>query len=129
MIRVVLDTNIIVSALWSGNGNEAKILELFLKGEITLCYDSRIMAEYKGVLNRPRLAFNHARIGTIINRIRGDGIAVVAKPCGLSFTDEDDKMFYEAAKECAAILITGNIRHYPKEPFIKTAAEFLVEYR
>jgi hypothetical protein len=38
-------------------------------------------------------------------------------------------MFYEAAKECGAILITGNIRHYPAEPFIKTAAEFLAEHR
>jgi hypothetical protein len=37
-------------------------------------------------------------------------------------------MFYEVARECNATLITGNKRHYPDAPFIKTAAEFLTEY-
>jgi putative PIN family toxin of toxin-antitoxin system len=127
MKRVVLDTNILVSALWSESGNAAKIFEMVIKGEIKLCYDSRIMAEYKAVLNRPRFAFERAKIGAVINRVRNDGMAAVAKPCETVFADEDDKMFYEVAKECHATLITGNLRHYPRESFIKTAAEFLEE--
>ena len=128
MRRVVLDTNILVSALWSESGCPAKVFEMFIKGEIVLCYDSRIMTEYKGVLNRPQFAFKHTKIGGIINRIRKDGIAVVTKPCDIAFEDEDDRMFYEVAKECNATLITGNTRHYPAEPFVQTAAEFLAEY-
>lgn len=129
MRRVVLDTNIIVSALWSEEGLPAKIFEMFLRGDIALCYDSRIMTEYKGVLNRPKLAFGRAKIGSVLNRIRNDGIAVVATPCEMSFNDEDDRMFYEVARECGATLITGNLRHYPSEPFIKSAGEFLSEYK
>jgi predicted nucleic acid-binding protein len=102
---------------------------MFISGEIALCYDSRIMAEYKGVLNRPKFAFNRANTGSVINRIRNDGVAVIAGPCKISFQDEDDKMFYEVARECGATLITGNIHHYPEESFIKTAAEFLAENR
>jgi putative PIN family toxin of toxin-antitoxin system len=129
MRRVVLDTNIIVSALWSANGNAAKIFEMFLAGEIVLCYDSRIISEYRGVLNRPKFAFRRSKIGAVINRVRNDGVAVLVKPCEIAFPDEDDKMFYEVAMECDATLITGNIRHYPAEAFIKTTAEFLSEYR
>ena len=122
-----MDTNIIVSALWSASGKPARAFEKFLKGEITICYDSRILVEYKEVLNRPGLAFRRTKIGNIINRIRNGGIAVVAEPCDLPFEDEDDRMFYEVAKECNAVLITGNVRHYPVAPFVKTAAEFLAE--
>jgi hypothetical protein len=63
----------------------------------------------------------------MLNRVRNDGLAVVAKPSAVSFEDEDDKMFYEVAKECGATLITGNLRHYPDEPFIMTAAKFVRE--
>jgi putative PIN family toxin of toxin-antitoxin system len=125
MTRVVLDTNILVSALWTKGGNAAKILEMFVGDKINLFYDARILTEYKEVLNRPQFAFSRAKVGEIINAIKDDGIEVIAGHCDLRFDDEDDKMFYEVAKECMAILITGNTRHFPDEPFILTAAEFL----
>jgi putative PIN family toxin of toxin-antitoxin system len=53
--RVVLDTNIIVSALLSGKGNPGKILDLFLAGELMLCYSDEILEEYSDVLYRPHL--------------------------------------------------------------------------
>jgi len=40
-------------------------------------------------------------------------------------TDETDRVFYDTAKASGAILITGNIRHYPAMPFIMTPADFL----
>jgi predicted nucleic acid-binding protein len=39
--------------------------------------------------------------------------------------DEDDRVFYDAAKTADAYLITGNSKHYPKESFILTPSEFL----
>ena len=114
-----------MSVMQFAAGSPARIFEMFVRGEIVLCYDSWIMAEYKGVLSRPHLAFKRTKICGVINRIRRDGIAVTAKPCGIAFGDEDDKMFYEVAREYAATLVTGNTRHYPAEPFIQTAAEFL----
>jgi len=43
----------------------------------------------------------------------------------ISLPDETDRIFYDTAKSSEAVLITGNIRHYPEEPFIMTPAEFL----
>jgi len=55
MPRVVIDTNVIVSALLSPFGNPAKIYKMFLAGLLTLVYSSDILDEYQDVLSRPRL--------------------------------------------------------------------------
>ena len=128
MIRVVLDTNIVVSAFWSEKGNAADILRMFADKKLLPCYDAHIMAEYKTVLSRPRLAFGRAAVGTFINGMRTGGLPVSVKPSSVVFADETGRKFYDVAKACGATLITGNIRHYPIEAFIKTAAAFLAEY-
>lgn len=53
--RVVLDTNIFVSALISPMGNPAKIYRMFFTGAISLVYSADIFEEYQDVLHRPRL--------------------------------------------------------------------------
>jgi hypothetical protein len=42
----------------------------------------------------------------------------------MKLPDESDRKFYDAAKACHAILITGNQKHFPKENFIVSPAEF-----
>lgn len=128
MRKVVLDTNILVSAFWTENGAAADILRMFADRKILPCYSAQIMAEYKMVLNRPKFAFEKAKIGIFVNRIRADGLPVSVYPSVIAFTDETDRKFYDVAKSCGAMLITGNKRHFPDEPLIKTAAEFLAEY-
>jgi putative PIN family toxin of toxin-antitoxin system len=129
MKTVVLDTNVIVSALWSKSDNAAEIYQMFLQGSLRLCHDPRILAEYKGVLNRPEFAFVQKAVSTFLSRIRREGIPIIPIPCLIDFTDEDGKKFYEVAKVCNAILITGNLRHYPDEPWIMAPAQFLAESR
>jgi putative PIN family toxin of toxin-antitoxin system len=46
---VVLDTNILVSAMLTADGNPAKIVELVLDEELPVCYSREIMAEYEEV--------------------------------------------------------------------------------
>jgi predicted nucleic acid-binding protein len=48
-------------------------------------------------------------------------------PIASSFiiADEDDRVFYDTAKQSDSFLITGNKKHYPIEPFILSPAEFL----
>jgi putative PIN family toxin of toxin-antitoxin system len=126
--KVVLDTNIIVSAFWAENGNAANILRMFADKIITPCYNAQILEEYKAVLNRPKFAFERVKIGVLVNRIRADGLPVSVRPSDFAFADETDRIFYDVARACGATLITGNKRHFPDEPFVKTAAEFLSEY-
>ena len=42
--------------------------------------------------------------------------------------DETDKKFYEVAKFCRAVLITGNLQHYPLDADIMNAADFCSSY-
>lgn len=53
MIRVVLDTNIVVSALLKPLGSPAQVFLLTLGGSAQLCISGDIYAEYEEVLKRP----------------------------------------------------------------------------
>ncbi len=128
MIRVVLDTNILVSAFWSKSGNAARILGMFLDNKILLIYSPEILAEYKFVLNRPAFQFSRVKIGEIINQIRKYGVPIQPETSDVPFTDESDRKFFDAARTYGATLITGNQKHFPPSPSIKSAAEFLAEY-
>jgi len=123
---IVFDTNIIVSALLSKEGSPAKIYRIFLTGALTLIYSPQILEEYQDVLYRPYLQIPHADVDIVINAIRQYGKEVWVMPQSVGIMpDEDDRVFYDAAKSTGAYLITGNTKHYPCEPFILTPSEFL----
>ncbi|MDO8686150.1 MAG: hypothetical protein Q7J78_05715 [Clostridiales bacterium] len=50
---------------------------------------------------------------------------IVPVPIAYYFEDEDAKMFYEVARTAGAYLVTGNIKHFPKEPMVVVAQEFI----
>jgi len=125
MKRVVLDTNVLVSALWNKHGGPAEVVRKVLDGNLTICYDSRIIVEYTDVLYRPEFPFEAADINVLLDWIKEKGLSVVTSKSEIDFIDEDDRMFFDVAVYCNATLITGNIRHYPDEAFIITVAGFL----
>jgi len=125
MPRVVLDTNILVSALLTPSGNPAKVYKLFLTGILALAYSEEILMEYRDVLHRPRLRIPAEDADTVLDVIRQYGEQVEPIPSIDPMADEDDRIFYDTAKSAGAYLITGNKRHFPDEPFILTPAEFL----
>ena len=125
---VVIDTNILVSALWSKNGAPARVLSLIISGGLIPCYDYRILSEYKEVLTRPKFKFTNGEVSALLDWIVDNGRSVVAEPLNVDFSDEADKKFYEVAKFCGAKLITGNIKHFPKNNDVLTVSEFLEQY-
>ena len=125
MIKAVLDTNILVSAFWSKTGTSAQVLRIFLDDRLLLLYSPDILAEYKVVLSRPAFQFSRVKIGEIINQVRKYGISVDPPVSDIPFSDESDRKFYDAARMHNAFLITGNLKHYPDSPLIKTPAAFL----
>jgi len=124
-MRVVIDTNILVSALLTPAGNPAKILDHALNGTVVLCYDSRVISEYQEVLQRPKFGFDKKAVKLIVEFVIHSGISLVPTPIFINFDDEDDKKFYEVAKSVNAYLVTGNIKHFPKERLVVTPQEFL----
>lgn len=127
-MQVVIDTNILVSALWSKNGAPARIISMVINGRLVPCYDYRILSEYREVLRRPKFGFSNGDINSLLDWIESSGRSVLADPIEESFIDEADKKFYEVAKFCQAKLITGNVKHFPQDPLVVTVAEFLEEY-
>jgi len=125
MPNIVLDTNVLVSALWTSTGNAATIIRLVLTGKIIPCFDSRIINEYRTVLQRPRLAFSPPDVTELLTEIIGRGVSVTVSPSSIALPDEADRKFYDVATFCEAYLVTGNMKHYPKESFIMNPADFL----
>ncbi len=127
-MHVVIDTNILVSSLWSKNGSPAKIMSMVLSGILTPCYDYRILTEYREVLIRPKFCFSESEVDSLLDWIESYGKSVVATPLNINFIDEDDKKFYEVAKYCNAKLITGNLKHFPDDEDVISVDDFLNKY-
>lgn len=129
MIRAVLDTNIIVSALLSPSGPPAQVLLAALSGDIQLCVSGAVYAEYEEVLSRPRLRFGPATIASTLQSIRTLGRWARPVEEVRVCVDPDDNIFLEcAAAASAEYVITGNIRHYPalwRGIEVVTPADFL----
>jgi len=129
-MNIVLDTNILVSAAWSPGRNASDILHAAFSRKFTVCYDYRILEEYDRVLHYPKLKFSEWEINSILDPLIKNGISVIADPItDVSFKqDETDRKFYEVAKYCHAILISGNLAHYPSEPDIMSPTDFCRKY-
>lgn len=110
---IVLDTNVLVSALLSPHGPPAQILALTLAGELTAAYDPRLMAEYREVLRRREFGFSRQRTAEVLDALERDGMPVVARPLPARLTDRSDEPFLEVAAAAGACLVTGNARHFP----------------
>jgi len=125
MLRIVVDTNVVVSAFLTPNGNPARILDQITDQKLQICYNQEILTEYVEVLSRPRFKFSKNDCDNFIQGIKEFGRLVKPSVSNIPLLDEDDRCFYDVAKFCEAILITGNIKHFPTEQFIITPAEFL----
>ena len=125
MIKVAVDTNILVSAFLVAESNPARLLDMVLSGSILLCYDSRIMLEYKTVLFRLKFPFRKRDVQILLDTLMRIGLSVLAEPSEVQFSDVADKKFFEAALSAGAYLITGNGKHYPEHRCVFSPAEFL----
>ena len=122
---VVLDTNVIVSALWTPNGKLSYILSRVIAGSLNICHDYRILAEYRDVLFRPKFKSRTWQVNALLETFDEDGISIVAIPLPkIPFKDESARKFYEVARFCGAPLVTGNVKNYPKDEIVMTVAEY-----
>jgi putative PIN family toxin of toxin-antitoxin system len=113
-VRIVLDTNILVSACWKPEGLEARVTGMAANGEVVVCISPAVLAEYRDVLSRPKLAAVHGRAGELLGALERNAITVQPVYRIAASIDEDDNRFLECAEAAGAdFLITGNLRHYP----------------
>lgn len=128
-IYAVIDTNVVVSSLFSLDGTScpAVVINAILRGVITPLYNDEILAEYREVLSRPKFPFNGQMVEMIISAIRDFGIDTQRTEVKAEeFPDADDIVFYEVKMSVdEAFLVTGNIKHFPKNPLVVTPTEMV----
>jgi putative PIN family toxin of toxin-antitoxin system len=134
MKNVVIDTNIIVSALLTKNplAPTAQIIDAVMDGKLRPFHSTEIIDEYRKVLSRSHFHFNSGTVESVIAQFVAVGRSVIpAEPKGEKFPDPDDKVFYctvLAALGDGAVLVTGNKRHFPDADFVLTPSEFVARY-
>jgi len=128
MYKVVLDTNILVSAAISRLGNPAKIMSMVFDLRIQPVYNEKIIAEYENVLSRPRFNISSDDKSSFIEGIKRVGEKCSPPASKILLPDESDRIFFDTAVTSAALVITGNSKHYPDEPFVLSPAQFLASF-
>ena len=128
-LRLVLDTNIVISAALRPDGLQRTILLLALTKPARLYVSAPVLAEYRDVLSRPELKIRKGLQRQLLDLI-GDRARLVAPTRSIEVTsDPDDNIFIECADVARAdYLVTGNPRHFPKfwkTTKVITSREFL----
>jgi len=73
-MKIVLDTNVLVSGLLQPVGPSGQIVRLVASGDLVLCHDPRILAEYQEVLFRKKFSFDPERVDALLEEIKAGGI-------------------------------------------------------
>jgi putative PIN family toxin of toxin-antitoxin system len=126
MLKIVLDTNIIISAIHKPFSKPDIILSMTLSEEMhltQLCISESIFDEYGAVLARNKFKyFNPIRVNVLLKTIRERALWVVpSQPVDIISIDPGDNKFLECALAANAdYLITGNTKHFPFTKFHQT---------
>ncbi len=131
-MKVVIDTNVIVSGLLNADSPPGEIVRMIASGLLRLCYDARIIMEYRRVLEYGKFPFTQEEIDILIGKIEHDGFPGCAVLLHKDLPDKNDNKFMEVALGCKAeFLVTGNNRHFPAHPGINilTPRDFLHEMK
>jgi putative PIN family toxin of toxin-antitoxin system len=113
-LRLVLDTNIVVSAALKPKGLQHTTFLLAIRKPCRLYVSAEIVEEYAEVLARPELRIARGTRLHFLQLIKNHAYTVTASHeleiCG----DSDDNIFLESAEAARAdYLITGNLKHFP----------------
>ena len=112
-MRVVIDTNVLVSGVLNPHGPPGRIVDAILAETFTVLYDDRILGEYRAVLARPTFGFRPAELQTLLDFVEVAGESVAARSLTVVLSDPTDLPFLEvAATAHADALVTGNAKHF-----------------
>ena len=128
MRKIIIDTNVLVSALLASHYDSAtvQVVKLMLKGNALPVITDRIISEYEEVLRRRKFGFPEESVSVLIEEIKRKAIEAEPIQTDIRLPDEKDLPFLEAVLSSDDyVLITGNTKHFPFHEWIMTAREFL----
>jgi len=128
-LRLVIDTNILISAAIKPAGLQRTVLLLAITRPARLWVSRPILEEYSEVLGRPELRIRKGLRQQLLQLIKNHSYTVVPTRRLDVTSDPDDNMFLECADAARAdYLVTGNQKHFPrfwKKTKIITTREFI----
>jgi len=114
-LRLVLDTNIVVSAALKPAGLQRTVFLLALTKPARLYLSARVFAEYRAVLSRAELHVRKGLRRQLLQLLKNRAHFVLPSGSLQVTSDPADNIFLECADAARAdYLITGNQRHFPK---------------
>ena len=128
---VVIDTNVLVSALITRNENSptVQILRFLVNGNIVPVYSEDIVKEYNEVLRSAKVKLSESLIIILLKDIMDNGLKITELPeVTETMPDPNDIVFYAvtlSAQDKDAFLVTGNGKHFPEKPFVVTPSELV----
>lgn len=128
-LRLVLDTNVLISAALKPEGLQRTVLILAVTKPAHLYISSAILTEYRDVLARPELQIRRGVQQEALQLIKRRVRSIVPGKRLQVTIDPKDNIFLECADEARAdYLVTGNVRHFPrfwKRTKVITSREFV----
>ncbi len=129
-LYAVIDTNVIVSSLITKNVSSptVQVLAEVFSGRIVPLYSSEILTEYRAVLVRKRFGLSPDQITETLDAFIENGVFIDPNAVSVKLPDPKDLPFYEVVMDTrdeGSFLVTGNLKHFPHEPFIVTPRELL----
>jgi putative PIN family toxin of toxin-antitoxin system len=128
-LRLVIDTNVVVSAALKPEGLQRTVLLLAMTKPVRWYVSDPIVSEYATVLARPELKIRKSLRQQFLQLIKNHAHVVTPSRLAQVASDPEDNMFIECADRARAdYLLTGNRRHFPKfwkNTKIITSSEFL----
>ncbi len=134
MIYAVIDTNVIVSSLFTRNHDSAtaRVMNAVYEGKVLPLVCDEILGEYEEVLHRAQLKLDPAKCDYILSLIRDQAEPMHPIHTDASMPDEDDRIFFEIALAGQDVfdsrLVTGNLKDYPKADFVVSPSEFCIQF-
>ena len=130
--KIILDTNVLVSALLKAHSNPALILSLAIERKVQLCLSDDIFSEYKEVLAYGKFKnLDQNNVKALLNKLKEDALLFIPRaPVNIIKNHQADNKFLECALAAEAdFVITGNRKHFNFKTFhhiqILTPTEFL----
>jgi putative PIN family toxin of toxin-antitoxin system len=114
--RIVIDTNVLISAAIQPGGPPAQVLELVAARVVEMCVSEEVLAEYSEVFGRAKFAgLDRHRVASLLAAIAEEAILVRPASRLAESPDESDNRFYECAAAAEAdYIVTGNTKHFAK---------------
>lgn len=118
-MKLVIDTNVLVSGTWSPEGKPGQLLLAMIDMKYTPILSPTIFSEYQEVLYREKFGFDPVIVGVLLETIFSQGLMLFPPISSMPLPDSKDRPFLDAALYAVCPVVTGNSKHFPATTGVK----------